>query len=94
MTRGSPVCLSAVLRSRSGAGNPDGGFMHLLVEEVEESAFSTQTDAGPDPTGGGIRAFQGKNSRTAQAAARKPVRSAHRAAGTAYRVRVMPTAPK
>ena len=35
-----------------------------------------------------------KHSRTAQAAARKPVRSAHRAAGRAYRVRVTPTAPQ
>ena len=35
-----------------------------------------------------------KHSRTAQAAARKPVRSAHRAAGMAYRVRATPTAPK
>ena len=35
-----------------------------------------------------------KHSRTAQAAARNPVRSAHRAAGMAYRVREMPTDPK
>ena len=39
------------------------------------------------------RLFQ-YSSRTAQAAARKPVRSAHRAAGMAYRVWRTPTAPK
>ena len=44
--------------------------------------------------GGRISQPTPKHSRTAQAAARKPVRSAHRAAGMAYRVREMPTDPK
>ena len=44
--------------------------------------------------GGRISQPTPKNSRTAQAAARKPVRSAHRAAGMAYRVRETPTDPK
>ena len=44
--------------------------------------------------GGRITQPVPKHSRTAQAAARKPVRSAHRAAGMAYRVREMPTDPK
>lgn len=44
--------------------------------------------------GGRISQTVPKHSRTAQAAARKPVRSAHRAAGMAYRVRETPTDPK
>ena len=44
--------------------------------------------------GGRISQPTPKHSRTAQAAARKPVRSAHRAAGMAYRVRETPTDPK
>ena len=44
--------------------------------------------------GGRISQPVPKHSRTAQAAARKPVRSAHRAAGMAYRVRETPTDPK